>query len=479
MSTSPNPSLELSGSLDLLKHVKLNYHSIFNRFLFFLLLMFMASRLSCNNFLRISVVFLYIATLYVKTRPRAVYLIDFACYKPPFWCRVPNASFLEHSREIIGEDRANFMMRVLERSGLGEETALPPLAHYIPPEASLGGSRDESELIIFTAVDDLFQKTGVDPKDINVVVVNCNSFAPMPSLASMIVNRYKLRADVRSFNLSGMGCSASPISIGLARDILRVQPDSTVLVFSTEIIVSPAWYTGTQRSMLIPNCLFRMGGAAILLSNRPRHRADAKYRLHHVVRTHIGADDKAYKCLYQVEDADGRLGISLSKEVMPISGQAMKRHLIELGQFVLPWWEQLLFVATLLRRSLIDPKAKVYTPEFRKAFEHICVHAGGRAVIDEVQMNLGLSAEQVEASRMALHRFGNTSSSSVWYELSYMEAKGRMKKGDRVWQIGLGSGFKCNSSVWECVKAMDKVDQGPWSGCIDRYPVEVPEVLKF
>lgn len=112
--------------------------------------------------------------------------------------------------------------------------------------------------------------------------------------------------------------------------------------------------------MLIPNCLFRMGGVAILLSNRPRHRADAKYRLHHVVRTHIGADDKAYKCLYQVEDADGRLGISLSKEVMPISGQAMKRHLIELGQFVLPWWEQLLFVATLLRRSLIDPKAKVF-----------------------------------------------------------------------------------------------------------------------
>nr|CAD1825279.1 unnamed protein product [Ananas comosus var. bracteatus] len=401
MSTSPNPSLELSGSLDLLKHVKLNYHSIFNRFLFFLLLMFMASRVSCNNFLR----------------PR------------------------QFHDEGFGTLRAR----------RGDCVAAAGTLH--PPEASLGGSRDESELIIFTAVDDLFQKTGVDPKDINVVVVNCNSFAPMPSLASMIVNRYKLRADVRSFNLSGMGCSASPISIGLARDILRVQPDSTVLVFSTEIIVSPAWYTGTQRSMLIPTACSEWAAPRSSSRTAPSPR----------------------RC----QDADGRLGISLSKEVMPISGQAMKRHLIELGQFVLPWWEQLLFVATLLRRSLIDPKAKVYTPEFRKAFEHICVHAGGRAVIDEVQMNLGLSAEQVEASRMALHRFGNTSSSSVWYELSYMEAKGRMKKGDRVWQIGLGSGFKCNSSVWECVKAMDKVDQGPWSGCIDRYPVEVPEVLKF
>lgn len=52
-----------------------------------------------------------------------------------------------------------------------------------------------------------------------------------------------------------------------------------------------------------------------------------------------------------------------------------------------------------------------------------------RAVIDELQNNLQLSAEHVEASRMTLYRFGNTSSSSLWYEMSYIEAKGRMKKG--------------------------------------------------
>ncbi|WJX95120.1 very-long-chain 3-oxoacyl-CoA synthase [Trifolium repens] len=87
--------------------------------------------------------------------------------------------------------------------------------------------------------------------------------------------------------------------------------------------------------------------------------------------------------------------------------------------------------------------------DFKKAFEHFCIHASGRAVIDELQKSLKLSAEHVEASRMALHRFGNTSSLSLWYELSYIEAKGRMKKGDMIWQIGFGSGFKCNSAVWK------------------------------
>ncbi|XP_072989666.1 3-ketoacyl-CoA synthase 5-like [Typha latifolia] len=471
---TPNRALNFSSSPPL----NLNYHSILNSLLPFLLTALLLSNLSSSNLLLSALLFLITAALYFSSRPRPVYLIDHACFKPPEWCRVPNAAFLEHSRTILGDELAEFQMRVLERSGLGEETSLPPPAHYLPPVTSLSGSHDEAELIVFTAVDELLSKTGVNPKDINVLVVNCNSFAPVPSLTSMIINRYKLGSDVRSYNLSGMGCSASPISIGLARDVLRVRPESTALVFSTEIVVSPAWYTGTRKSMLIPNCLFRMGGVAVLLSNRGRHHGDAKYRLHYVVRTHTGADDKAHQCLYQMEDNEGRLGISLSKEVMPISGEALKEHLMVLGQLVLPWWEQLLFVGTLLGRKFINPKWKIYVPQFRKAFEHICVHAGGRAVIDEVQMNLGLSSEQVEASRMTLHRFGNTSSSSVWYELSYMEAKGRMKKGDRVWQLGLGSGFKCNSSVWECMKNIEK-DQGPWSGCIDRYPVEVPEVLKF
>ena len=191
----------------------------------------------------------------------------------------------------------------------------------------------------------------------------------------MVVNHFKMRSSIIAYNLSGMGCSAGIISIGLAQELLQVPhtrcalstallleplcPTSakgpcyahahrapcgpggqlevscvpvstkslpthgrcnhfnhrlavyhvgcgcvcqlfslvksvpsiivagqapmcqsvcpavqrynaaTVLVVSMENITQN-WYFGNQRSMLIPNCLFRVGGAAVLLSNKGR-----------------------------------------------------------------------------------------------------------------------------------------------------------------------------------------------------------------
>ncbi len=38
----------------------------------------------------------------------------------------------------------------------------------------------------------------------------------------MIVNHFKMRSNVMTYNLSGMGCSAGVISIGLAQQLLQV-----------------------------------------------------------------------------------------------------------------------------------------------------------------------------------------------------------------------------------------------------------------
>ncbi|OIT36837.1 3-ketoacyl-coa synthase 5, partial [Nicotiana attenuata] len=198
-------------------------------------------------------------------------------------------------------------MQILERSGLGEETCLPPACHYIPPTSTMESARAEAEVVIFSAIDNLMKKTCLKPKDIDILIVNCSLCFPNPSLSAMVVNKYKLRSNIKSYNLSSMGCSAGLISIDLARDLLQVLPNSSSLVVSTKII-TPNYY---------------QGGAAILLSNRRKDNSRAKYRLMYVVRTHKGADDKAYRCVFEQEYPQGKVGINLSKDLMVIAGEAL------------------------------------------------------------------------------------------------------------------------------------------------------------
>ena len=65
-------------------------------------------------------------------------------------------------------------------------------------------------------------RAGLQPADIDVLVVNCSLFCPTPSLSAMIVNHFRMRPDILSYNLGGMGCSAGVIAIGLAEKMLQV-----------------------------------------------------------------------------------------------------------------------------------------------------------------------------------------------------------------------------------------------------------------
>ena len=62
---------------------------------------------------------------------------------------------------------------------------------------------------------------------IDGLIVNCSAFNPTPSLSAAVVNHFKMRQDIRTYNLSGMGCAASVIGIDLAMELLAVSPFPT------------------------------------------------------------------------------------------------------------------------------------------------------------------------------------------------------------------------------------------------------------
>jgi predicted naringenin-chalcone synthase len=116
-------------------------------------------------------------------------------------------------------------------------------------------------------------------------------------------------------------------------------------------------------------------------------------------------------------------------------------------------------------RYLPSQQVKPYVPDFKRGIDHFCIHAGGRAVVDGVGENLKLNDRQIEASKATLYKYGNTSSSSIWYELEHIRLHMGYRKGHRVLQLAFGSGFKCNSAVWLCLQDGPKPDKfvdKPW-----------------
>lgn len=463
----PIDQIQSSNKFMTMKALSLKYLSFFN--------LHVISKGSISLTQSLAVIAFFIILLCICFRSNSIYLIDYVCYLPPNNLRVPHSHFIEHFKLTnFDQETIDFHTKVLEKSGIGVDACMPESVHELPPNTSTKFAQEEIEMVLFSIVSDLLSKHNVHPKSIDILVSNCSLFCPTPCITSMIINKYGLRSNIKSVSLSGMGCSAGLLSISLAKDLLKVHKNSLALVLSMEA-VAPNGYQGNTKSKLIANALFRMGGAAILLSNRKQDKGIAKYKLEHLVRTHLGSNEKAYKSVYQEPDENEKVGVSLSRSLLHVAASALRINITHLGPLVLPYSEQLRYAWSMICRKVwAMENREIYVPNFKKAFEHFCIHAGGKTVIDAIEGSLKLQREDGEASRMTLYRFGNTSSSSLWYELCYLEAKGRVLKGHKVWQIAFGSGFKCNSAVWKCLSDIDPSVRNAWSDRIHLYPVEIP-----
>lgn len=343
---------------------------------------------------------------WIVTNSNPIYMMSFSTFKAPDSWKVTHAQIIQmmKNQKCFSEDSIKFMERLLERSGTGQATAWPPgivqCLEEKETDRSIDASRKEAETVIFDVVESALRKAKVKPGDIDVLVINCSLFSPTPSLCAMVISKFGMRQDIQSFNLSGMGCGASLISVGLAKDLLqrRSLRGGKALVVSTEII-TPNLYHGNDRAFLLQNTLFRCGGAAVVLSNRWSDGRRAWYKLLHTVRVQSNSRE-AYNAVYEAQDDDNHRGVRLSKEIVKVAGKCMEKNMTTIGPYVLPLSEQIPVATSIVLMMILKamgnllkafgqeklaaklPKKKHYVPDFKRGIDHFCIHAGGRAVID-------------------------------------------------------------------------------------------------
>ncbi|KAL0291200.1 UNVERIFIED_CONTAM: 3-ketoacyl-CoA synthase 3 [Sesamum calycinum] len=161
-----------------------------------------------------------------ERRNQCCYLVHYECHKPSD-DRKLNTKFcgdIVSRNKILGPQEHKFLLRAIVSSGIGEETYGP--RNIIECRENSPTVEDgilEMDEFFIDTLDQLFRKTGVSPQEIDVLVVNVSSLTSVPSFTSRIINHYKMRDDIKSFNLSGMGCSGSLISLSLVQNFEVLQ----------------------------------------------------------------------------------------------------------------------------------------------------------------------------------------------------------------------------------------------------------------
>ena len=110
-------------------------------------------------------------------------------------------------------------------------------------------------------------KAGLEPAQIDAVVVSTCTGYLCPGLSGHVVERIGLRADVQAIDLVGQGCAAALPNLQLSRAILTSGAPEYVLSICVEVS-SAAMYLDNDPGVLISACLFGDGAGAAVVSRR-------------------------------------------------------------------------------------------------------------------------------------------------------------------------------------------------------------------
>jgi alkylresorcinol/alkylpyrone synthase len=273
---------------------------------------------------------------------------------------------------------------------------------------SLQGRTARVEHELLSRAIDAIDAIEVDPAKIGTVISSSLYSLGCPTLAHRLVDHYAMDPAVDKYHVTGVGCASGVPLMKLGAQALPGHPDRQVLVVAAESmsgILMPA-RDEDPRAKTVGSSLFGDGCGVALLSAEPRTEGPLMLasQVHHIAGT---LDAVKLEC----SEHDSHL--HLARELPEIAGA-------ELGAVV----------EGFLRANRMS----------HEQIDHWIVHPGGRRIIENVQLALGLSDEQTELSWSALAEHGNVGTPSIFYVLQQTIASRQPGPGERGLMVTIGPG---------------------------------------
>lgn len=266
------------------------------------------------------------------------------------------------------------------------------------------GSFDETNALAVACGLDLAERAvraalagaGLEPHDVDHVMLTSVTTIGAPSMEAMLVERLGLRPDVTRLPSFGLGCAGGAAGLARVHDHLTAHPDQVAVLVSVELCSLTLQRDDDSTANLVASGLFGDGGAAVVMAgrDRPAPRAAAARHAWDRAPVVLGARSALYP---GTSDALGwQVGGSGLRIVL--SGglpDAVRAHVADDAKALL----------TAIGAVPDDVGAWL-------------VHPGGPKILEAVQEALDLPAGALTRSWANLARAGNLSSASVLHVLA-------------------------------------------------------------
>ncbi|WP_424466817.1 type III polyketide synthase [Pseudoclavibacter helvolus] len=237
----------------------------------------------------------------------------------------------------------------------------------------------------------------------HVVTVSCTGFyAPGPDYE--IVRGLGLSPRVQRFHLGFMGCYGAFPALRAADAFARADPDAVVLIVCVELCTIHLT-SSNDPEQIVATSVFADGAAAALVTARPAPAGTSILSIDALESTIT--DEGESEMAWTIGDSGFR---------MRLSG----------------------YVPSIIGASIEDVVAPLLAPTVPARTPLWAIHPGGRSILDKVEHALGLTEEQLAASRGVLRDYGNMSSATVLFILERFLAEGGARAGGA--QNASGSG---------------------------------------
>jgi predicted naringenin-chalcone synthase len=257
------------------------------------------------------------------------------------------------------------------------------------------------------AVTKALAQAGLDTGDVDGLVVNTCTGYICPGISTYLIEKLGLSRSVRVYDLVGSGCGGAIPNLEIAQSLLARNGNGVVVSVSVEIC-SATFQMEDDLSLLLSNTLFGDGAAAAVLWTRP-----VGYELVASASRYVPEQRDAIRYVHK----HGQLYNQLSLRLPDLVGKAAAQ-----------------VVADVLEPQSLKPAD----------IRHWALHSGGEKIINAVRDEVGLSEEQVRATRTVLAKHGNMSSPTVWFVLREIEKQG-IAPGEWCIMVAFGAGLSAHA----------------------------------